>query len=133
MLSKVASCTIFWVFGMTRPGIEPRSPGQLVNTLTTIRRGQYRADTKNTFNKYLIFLLGCLIIMLNKQHLYIPWFLSWIKGIFKKFPSSFFFAKVIVIFFFFWFYRLFNRFADSLAQQSELTIFSWIRGIFLTN
>ena len=24
----------FWVFGMTRPGIEPRSPGPLVNTLT---------------------------------------------------------------------------------------------------
>ncbi len=26
MLSKVASSTIFGVFGMTRPGIEPRSP-----------------------------------------------------------------------------------------------------------
>ena len=26
--------TIFWVFGMTRPGIEPRSPGLLANTLT---------------------------------------------------------------------------------------------------
>ena len=24
---------IFWVFGMTRPGIEPRSPGPLANTL----------------------------------------------------------------------------------------------------
>ena len=24
----------FWVFGMTRPGIEPRSPGPLANTLT---------------------------------------------------------------------------------------------------
>ena len=24
----------FWVFGMTRPGIEPRSPGPLTNTLT---------------------------------------------------------------------------------------------------
>ena len=23
----------FWVFGMTRPGIEPQSPGPLVNTL----------------------------------------------------------------------------------------------------
>ena len=23
----------FWVFGMTRPGIEPRSPGPLANTL----------------------------------------------------------------------------------------------------
>ena len=25
---------IFWVFGMTRPGIELRSPGLLTNTLT---------------------------------------------------------------------------------------------------
>ena len=33
MLSKAASSTVFWVFGMTRPGIEPRSPGPLVNTL----------------------------------------------------------------------------------------------------
>ena len=24
----------FWVFGMTRPGIEPISPGPLMNTLT---------------------------------------------------------------------------------------------------
>ena len=34
MLSKNASSTIFWVFGMTQPGIEPRSPGPLANTLT---------------------------------------------------------------------------------------------------
>ena len=27
--------TIFWFFGMTRPGIEPQSPGPLANTLTT--------------------------------------------------------------------------------------------------
>ena len=33
MLSKAASRTIFWVFGMIRPGIEPQSPGPLVNTL----------------------------------------------------------------------------------------------------
>ena len=33
MLSKVASSTI-WVFGMTEPGIEPRSLGPLANTLT---------------------------------------------------------------------------------------------------
>ena len=35
MLSKVSS-TIFKVLGMTRPRIEPRSPGVLVNTLPTI-------------------------------------------------------------------------------------------------
>ena len=34
VLSKEASSTIFWVFGMTRPGIELRSPGPLANTLT---------------------------------------------------------------------------------------------------
>ena len=33
MLSKAASGTIFWIFGMTRPGIEPRPPRSLVNTL----------------------------------------------------------------------------------------------------
>ena len=33
MLSKAASSTIFWVFSMTRPRIEPWSPGLLVNTL----------------------------------------------------------------------------------------------------
>ena len=31
---KVASNTICWVFGMTQPGIEPRSPWPLANTLT---------------------------------------------------------------------------------------------------
>ena len=33
VLSKVASSTIFWVFGMTWPGIEPRSPAPLANIL----------------------------------------------------------------------------------------------------
>ena len=35
MLSKEVSSTIFWVFGMTRLGIEPRSPELLANTLPT--------------------------------------------------------------------------------------------------
>ena len=35
VLSKEVSSTILKVFGMTRPGIEPRSPGPLVNTLPT--------------------------------------------------------------------------------------------------
>ena len=34
MLSKAASSTIFWVFGITRPGIEPGFLGPLANTLT---------------------------------------------------------------------------------------------------
>ena len=33
ILSKVASSTLFGVFGMNWPGIEPRSPGQLERTL----------------------------------------------------------------------------------------------------
>ena len=33
MLSKAVSSTIFWVFGMSKPGIESRSPGPLANTL----------------------------------------------------------------------------------------------------
>ena len=35
LLSKEVSCTILKVFGMTRPGIEPRSPSPLTNTLPT--------------------------------------------------------------------------------------------------
>ena len=38
VLSKVASSTIFWVFGITRPGIEPKSPRSLGNTLTIAQR-----------------------------------------------------------------------------------------------
>ena len=34
MLRKEASSTIFWVFGMTRRGIEPRSPRPWANTIT---------------------------------------------------------------------------------------------------
>ena len=33
MLSKEPSSSIFWVFGMTQPGIEPWSPRVLANTL----------------------------------------------------------------------------------------------------
>ena len=35
VLSKAVSSTIFKVYGMTRTGIKPRSPGPLANTLTT--------------------------------------------------------------------------------------------------
>ena len=35
VLSKEVSSTIFKVFGMTQPGIEPRSPGPLANILLT--------------------------------------------------------------------------------------------------
>ena len=36
VLSKEASSTIFWIFGMTGPGIEPRSPGPLAITRTIL-------------------------------------------------------------------------------------------------
>ena len=42
MLSKEASSIIFLVFGMTRPGIAPSSPGPLTNTLTIIFHSKYR-------------------------------------------------------------------------------------------
>ena len=35
VLSKEVSSTIFWVFGMTRPGIEHRSPGPLKSAFLT--------------------------------------------------------------------------------------------------
>ena len=35
LVIKEVSSTIFIVFGMMRPGIEPRSPGPLANTLPT--------------------------------------------------------------------------------------------------
>ena len=41
MLSKAASSIIFWVFGMTRPGIERRSPGPFANTLLIRPMTQY--------------------------------------------------------------------------------------------
>ena len=36
VLSKEVSSTVFKVFGMTRPGIEPRSPKSLANTLPIV-------------------------------------------------------------------------------------------------
>ena len=41
MLSKEVPSTILKIFGMMRPGIEPRSPGPLVNTLPTRLMSQY--------------------------------------------------------------------------------------------
>ena len=37
MLSKVVSSSIFKVFGITRPGIEPRSPGPLANFQNSLK------------------------------------------------------------------------------------------------
>ena len=46
MLSKEVSSTIFKVFGMTWPGIEPGSPGPLANTLLSWPMAE-RSDTKS--------------------------------------------------------------------------------------
>ena len=48
MLSKEVSSTIFKVFGMTRPGIEPQSLGLVVNTLPT--RPMVRLNNNNNDN-----------------------------------------------------------------------------------
>ena len=44
VLSKNVSSTILKVFGMTRPGIEPRSPGPLANTLPTRPMSWFRSE-----------------------------------------------------------------------------------------
>ena len=46
MLSKEVSSTIFKVFGMTRPGIEPQSPRTLANTLPI--RPMNQIESKST-------------------------------------------------------------------------------------
>ena len=57
MLSKAASSTIFWVFGMTQPGIEPWSSGQMADTLL-IRPKSYKKFTSQMIevSSLLIFL-----------------------------------------------------------------------------
>ena len=49
MFSKDLSRTIFKVFGMTRPGIEPRSPGPLANTLPIGPVIRFRLDVVLTY------------------------------------------------------------------------------------
>ena len=57
VLSKEVSSTIFEVFGMTRPGIEPRSPGPLANTLLTRPMSRVRPNTR--FRLRLLCLMAC--------------------------------------------------------------------------
>ena len=51
----------FWVFCMTRPGIEPRSPMPLVNTLTNMPKYQF----KNKFRIISPYLLSSIIKLYN--------------------------------------------------------------------
>ena len=57
MLDEVSS-TIFKVFIMTRPGIEPRSPGPLAHTLPTRPMNRlkvnYNLDQRNAIRKLII-------------------------------------------------------------------------------
>ena len=55
MLSKEVSSTIFKVFGMTRPGIEPRSPRPLANTT--------HEANESVFNKYIYIYIYIYIYM----------------------------------------------------------------------
>ena len=51
VLTKAAPSIIFWVFDMTRPGIEPRSPGPLGNTLLIKMIHQYQDYKKKKKKK----------------------------------------------------------------------------------
>ena len=67
MLSKETSTTIFWVFGMTRPRIEPRFPGLLVNTRPAIQIGCFicfRSIFGVTAFTYLSLFLSLLVILM---------------------------------------------------------------------
>ena len=57
VLSKEISSTIFKVFGMTRPGIEPRSPRPLANTLPTkpMSRSISKVDILSCFQSIFTF------------------------------------------------------------------------------
>ena len=68
MLSKVASSTIFLVFGMTRPGIEPRSPRPLANTLL-VRPGKWNNDY---FSFILLTAFDCTYALLAKGDTTVP-------------------------------------------------------------
>ena len=68
MLSKVVSSTIFKVFGMTRPGIEPRSPGPLAKMLAMLLK-----YFKNTAKM--------LVILFN-------WFIGLVGSVFANGPRD---------------------------------------------
>ena len=52
VLSNEASSTMFWVFGMTRPEIEPRPSGPLANTLIIIPLGRFFCRQLNDFKYF---------------------------------------------------------------------------------
>ena len=71
VLSKEVSSTIFKVFGMTRPGIEPRSPGLLANTLPTGAKHHYSGNclfAKTICPVYLLHFFLCIIRIISKKN-----------------------------------------------------------------
>ena len=76
VLSKEVSSTIFKVFGMMWPGIEPRSPRPLANTLPTrpIKRSSNSLVTNSLLNYSLILksLFSFKFLLLYDRH---PWVL----------------------------------------------------------
>ena len=69
MLSKVSSTT-FWVFGMTRLEIEPRSPGPLAITLP-MDRFWYEIKKKTGWG-YVVTFLKIMLICLPKTFIKLP-------------------------------------------------------------
>ena len=68
MLSKEASSTSFWVFGMTWPGIELQSPGPLANTQTIMSKKKVNFFPKLKFAVFLIIELNLLHGVLRHSH-----------------------------------------------------------------
>ena len=81
----MVSSTIFWVLGMTRPGIEPQSPGPLGNTLLSLcERHERDLDQLGGWNGC-IFLtsVDCQDFKLGSKEDFLEWIL-----IFKAVKSS---------------------------------------------
>ena len=66
MLSKEVSSTILKVFGMMWPGIEPRSPGPLENTLPTMP--MCTIITSSTYMYYDIIVNSTFKMVTDKVH-----------------------------------------------------------------
>ena len=70
VFSKTASSTIFWVFGMTRPGIELRTPEPLASWLSVIWKSDLTDKMKRSLFQTAvvsILLYGCTTWMLRKS------------------------------------------------------------------
>ena len=87
MLSKDVSSTIFKVFGMTRPGIEPQSPGPLVNTLPILWTSIYQNIEKllthpcNIYNfSFVIYSFLFLFFIFFVQYLFLYFLLPSPRG-----------------------------------------------------